>query len=93
MFMRYSDEGIGHKSTRQALGNSQIGDSPDLQYDVDESEWLDENDVFIITKEQSAEHSEDGGEEDKSEDSEDMGVSSNEEDSGGEDDIDEHDTL
>ena len=99
--MRYSDEGIGHKSTCRALGNSQLGDSPDLQYDIDESEWLDENDIFIITQhngeQQSAEHSEDEGKEDaESQDSDDIGVSGGEieeEGSGGVDDVDEHDTL
>ena len=68
MFMQYSNEGIEHKSTCWALSNSQLGDSPDLRYDIDESEWLDENDIFIVTQhngeQQSAEHSEDKGEED-----------------------------
>jgi hypothetical protein len=52
MFTQYSGEGIGHKSTCHALRDTQVSDDTvtGFQYGMDESEWLDEGDTFIVTR-------------------------------------------
>lgn len=43
MFMRYSGEGVGHKSTRRALRDARFGNP----YEVDGAEWIDEDDTVL----------------------------------------------
>lgn len=46
--MRYSGEGMGHRSTRRAVGNALSRNGANLHYEMDDSEWFDEDDVFVV---------------------------------------------
>ena len=47
MFMRYSGEGIGHKSTCRAI-RSASGTDSHLHHKLDECEWFDEEDILVV---------------------------------------------
>jgi hypothetical protein len=70
MFMRHSGEGVGHKSTRHAL-----------PYEMDETEWLDEDDIMVVAE------SDDSEEDSQASDATDMSENESSDDSGNGDDL------
>jgi hypothetical protein len=55
MFMRYSGEGVGHKSTRRALRDARFGNP----YEIDEAEWIDEDDTLMVADSEEDSHASD----------------------------------